>query len=263
MYLELKYYQVPFLIHIHMQIYGMKHLGTLASDLMCGLLTLTACLWFILHSCCCICWSDLTPCLFVLLTSLSCLISSCLYFLSLLCPVLPQCTQGTKGLLESATRSPLLSTPCPQGKPQSSHTCPDNSPGVNSDPSPELSTSCGARHTISSSGDTSPPRHTKTRSKKNKRAALHISNSAFDDPASPTSPDVGTSYKGRGQKGAMSAPLHWLTWMTAFSSENTHCSKLACCYTVRFKWYELLFFSFLFVGFLIAGFRNWVPWWQL
>ncbi|XP_062291449.1 palmitoyltransferase ZDHHC18-B-like [Scomber scombrus] len=118
------------------------------------------------------------------------------------------CTQGTKGLLESATRSPLLSTPCPQGKPQSAHTCPDNSPTVNSDPSPELSTSCGARHTARSLSDTSPPRHTKTRSKKSKRAALHIPNPAFDDPASPTSPDAGPSTKGSGQKGATSASMH-------------------------------------------------------
>ncbi|XP_042292509.1 palmitoyltransferase ZDHHC18-B isoform X1 [Thunnus albacares] len=118
------------------------------------------------------------------------------------------CTQGTKGLLESATRSPLLSTPCPQGKPQSAHTCPDNSPTVNSDPSPELSTSCGARHTTRSSGDSSPPCHTKTWSKKSKRADLHIPNPAFDDPASPTSPDAGPSSKGRDQKGATSASLH-------------------------------------------------------
>ncbi|KAM7372832.1 hypothetical protein PAMP_007728 [Pampus punctatissimus] len=114
------------------------------------------------------------------------------------------CTQGTKGLLESATRSPLLSTPCPQGKPQSAHTCPDNSPMVNSDPSPELSTSCGARHTISSPGDTSPPCHTKTWSKKSKRAALHIPNPAFDDSASPTSLDVCPSSKDKGHKAARS-----------------------------------------------------------
>ncbi|KAM7383813.1 hypothetical protein PAMA_011261 [Pampus argenteus] len=118
------------------------------------------------------------------------------------------CTQGTKGLLESATRSPLLSTPCPQGKPQSAHTCPDNSPTVNSDASPELSTSCGARHAISYPGDTSPPCHTKTWSKKSKRAALHIPNPVFDDSASPTSLDAGPSSKNRGHKAARSAPLH-------------------------------------------------------
>ncbi|XP_070840904.1 palmitoyltransferase ZDHHC18-B isoform X1 [Chaetodon trifascialis] len=118
------------------------------------------------------------------------------------------CTQGTKGLLESATRSPLLSTSCPQGKPQTAHTCPENSPAMNFDPSPELSMGCGARHTASSQGDSSPPRHTKSRSKKSKRAALHIPNPAFDVPVSPTSPDAGPSSKARGHKGASFSPLH-------------------------------------------------------
>ncbi|XP_030003680.1 palmitoyltransferase ZDHHC18-B isoform X1 [Sphaeramia orbicularis] len=118
------------------------------------------------------------------------------------------CTQGTKGLLESATRSPLLSSSCPQGKPLSAHTCPDSSPAVNSDPSPELSKSCGVRHSAAPPGDSSPPRRTKTRSKKSKRVSLHIPNPAFDDPASPTSPDAGTSSKARGHKGASFTPLH-------------------------------------------------------
>ncbi|KAM9339842.1 palmitoyltransferase ZDHHC18-B [Symphorus nematophorus] len=119
------------------------------------------------------------------------------------------CTQGTKGLLESATRSPLLPTSCPQGKPQTAHTCPDNSPTANSDPSPELSATCVPRHSTSSHGDTSPPRHTKSRSKKAKRgAALHIPNPGFEDPVSPTSPDAGPSSKARGRKGASFSPLH-------------------------------------------------------
>ncbi len=139
-----------------------------------------------------------------------------------------QCTQGTKDLLESATRSPLLSTSCPQGKPQIAQSCPDNSPVVNSDPSPELSTSCGARHPPSSKGDTSPPRHTKSRSKKSKHAALHIANPAFDVPVSPTCPDAGRSSKARGQHGVSFSPLHWRTEMTAFSSKHTLCLKLAC-----------------------------------
>ncbi|XP_039977731.1 palmitoyltransferase ZDHHC18-B isoform X2 [Xiphias gladius] len=100
------------------------------------------------------------------------------------------CTQGTKGLLESATLPPLLSTSCPQGKPQTAPTCPDNSPGVNSDPSPELSMSCGARHSASSQDDASPSRHTKTHSKKSKRAALHMPDPTFDSPVSPTSLDA-------------------------------------------------------------------------
>ncbi|XP_040908552.1 palmitoyltransferase ZDHHC18-B [Toxotes jaculatrix] len=115
------------------------------------------------------------------------------------------CTQGTKGLLESATLPPLLSTSCPQGKPQTAHTCPDHSPAANSDPSPELSTSCGARHT---QGDASPSRRTKTCSKKSKQVALHIPNPTFDIPVSPTSPDAGPSSKARGRKGASFTSLH-------------------------------------------------------
>lgn len=215
-----------------MQIYGMKHLWSLASAHSCGPLALPACLWFhlaqlLLNS---QKWFN-TP-LFALLTSPAHLISSCLsFFLPLPFLMPPQCTQGTKGLLESATRSPLLSTSCPQGKPQTAHTCPDNSPAVNSDPSQELSMNCGARHTASSQGDASPPRQAKSRSKKSKRAALHIPNPAFDDPVSPSTRDAGSSSKARGHKGAIFSPPHWLTWMTAFSSENTHCMKLACSNT--------------------------------
>ncbi|XP_029919366.1 palmitoyltransferase ZDHHC18-B [Myripristis murdjan] len=118
------------------------------------------------------------------------------------------CTQGTKGLLESATRSPLLSSSCPQGKSHTAHTCPDNSVVVNSDLSAGLSTSCRADHTASSPGNTSPPRHTKTRSKRSKRVALHIPNPAFDVSSSPASPDPGPSYKTMDHKGASFAPSH-------------------------------------------------------
>ncbi|KAM6904244.1 palmitoyltransferase ZDHHC18-B [Lycodopsis pacificus] len=114
---------------------------------------------------------------------------------------------GTKGLLESATIPPLLSTSCPQGKPPSAHACPDSGPAVNSDPSPELPTSCGVRHTASSQGDNSPPRHAKTRSKKSKRAALHIPNPSVEVPVSPTAPDAGPSSKRRGHEGASFASL--------------------------------------------------------
>lgn len=120
----------------------------------------------------------------------------------------PQCTQGTKGLLESATRSPLISTSCPQGKPPTAQPCPDVGPPMNPDPSPEVSTSCGARHLVISHGDISPARHSKTRSKRSKRAALHIPNPAFEDPVAPTSLDTGPDSKPRGHKGSSFAPLH-------------------------------------------------------
>uniref|UniRef100_A0A8K9V2T3 Palmitoyltransferase n=1 Tax=Oncorhynchus mykiss TaxID=8022 RepID=A0A8K9V2T3_ONCMY len=122
------------------------------------------------------------------------------------------CTQGTKDLLESASRSP-----CPQaGKPQTvSTSCPDSidpadpavtfNPDVTSDPVAVPSLKCGGRH---HSHTTSPPdeprqlhhhhnRHHKTRSARSssKRAALHISNPAYNVSLSPpTSPGLGPSH---------------------------------------------------------------------
>lgn len=134
--------------------------------------------------------------LFVTFPSPARLISSCLFSsLLLLTPL--QCTQGPKGLLEATT----LPTSCPQGKQA------DISPAVNSDPSPELSGSCGARHGPSSSGDTPAPRHTKSSSKKSKQEALHIPNPASNVP-SPTSSDADQTTKSRGREGAGPAPLH-------------------------------------------------------
>ncbi|XP_041739673.2 palmitoyltransferase ZDHHC18-B-like [Coregonus clupeaformis] len=123
------------------------------------------------------------------------------------------CTQGTKDLLESASRSP-----CPQtGKPQTVSSCPDSigpadsavtfNPAVTSDPDPVAvpSLKCGGRH---HSHTTSPPveprqqhhhhnRQHKTRSTRSssKRAALHISNPAYNVSLSPpTSPGLGPSH---------------------------------------------------------------------
>ncbi|XP_029591060.1 palmitoyltransferase ZDHHC18 isoform X2 [Salmo trutta] len=122
------------------------------------------------------------------------------------------CTQGTKDLLESASRSP-----CPQtGKPQTvSTSCPDSidpadpavtfNPAVTPDPVAVPSLKCGGRH---HSHTTSPPdeprqqhhhhnRHHKTRSARSssKRAALHISNPAYNFSLSPpTSPGLGPSH---------------------------------------------------------------------
>ncbi|KAM9307147.1 palmitoyltransferase ZDHHC18-B [Pholidichthys leucotaenia] len=110
------------------------------------------------------------------------------------------CTQGTKELLESA---PLLSTSCPQGKPQTARPCP-----VTSAPSTELSVSHAAHQTVGSRGDFSPPRHTKTHLKKCKPAALHIQNPAFDVPISPTSQEASRGSKAKGRKDASSTPLH-------------------------------------------------------
>ncbi|XP_005752652.1 palmitoyltransferase ZDHHC18-like isoform X2 [Pundamilia nyererei] len=118
------------------------------------------------------------------------------------------CTQGTKGLLESAALSPLLSTSCPQGKPQNAHSCPETSPALNSDPTSEFSKGCRGNHTSSSHDDTSRPRHTKARSKKCRREALHIPNPAFDVPVSPTSPDAAPDSKARSHKGGSLTPLH-------------------------------------------------------
>ncbi|XP_067364477.1 palmitoyltransferase ZDHHC18-B-like isoform X4 [Channa argus] len=110
------------------------------------------------------------------------------------------CTQGTKGLLESATLPPLLSTSCPQGKPQTAQTCAD-SPAVSSHLSPEHSTSCGVHPRSSFTGTTSSPSYTKNGSKISNQAAVHTSNPTFDAPISPTSSDLGLSSKARGHQG--------------------------------------------------------------
>ncbi|XP_072303874.1 palmitoyltransferase ZDHHC18-B-like [Eucyclogobius newberryi] len=105
------------------------------------------------------------------------------------------CTQGTKGLLESAARSPLLSSSCPQGKPQSVHTCPDNHLTVHSDPSPKLSNirpdSTQSIAPPQTKTQTSPPQRTKMHSSKRKKhAALHTLNSDIEDAAPPPSMDA-------------------------------------------------------------------------
>ncbi|XP_068189058.1 palmitoyltransferase ZDHHC18-B-like [Antennarius striatus] len=108
------------------------------------------------------------------------------------------CAQGTKGLLETAALSPLLSTSCPQGK---RHT-PEN---TSSDPSPELPPSCGARHAAWPQDDACPPRHTKRQSK-SKQSALHIRNPSFG--VSSSSPDAGPSPKVRAHTGASFSAMH-------------------------------------------------------
>lgn len=113
-----------------------------------------------------------------------------------------QCTQGTKGLLESATIPPLLSASCPQGKPHSARSCPDKGPAVN--PDPELPTSCGRRPAAGSP----PARHAKARAKKSKRAAQCVPNPSLDGPVSPASPDAGPGSQAGGHVGATFASLH-------------------------------------------------------
>ncbi|XP_040044523.2 palmitoyltransferase ZDHHC18-B [Gasterosteus aculeatus] len=112
------------------------------------------------------------------------------------------CTQGTKGLLESATIPPLLSASCPQGKPHSARSCPDKGPAVN--PDPELPTSCGRRPAAGSP----PARHAKARAKKSKRAAQCVPNPSLDGPVSPASPDAGPGSQAGGHVGATFASLH-------------------------------------------------------
>ncbi|KAK7898812.1 hypothetical protein WMY93_019665 [Mugilogobius chulae] len=105
------------------------------------------------------------------------------------------CTQGTKDLLESAARSPLLASSCPQGKPQSVQTYSDNRLTVHPPPAQELSNMCPAPPQSSApcqnKTHTSPPQQTKTQSSKRKKhAALHTLNSDIEAPAAPTSVDV-------------------------------------------------------------------------
>ncbi|XP_041867347.1 palmitoyltransferase ZDHHC18-B [Melanotaenia boesemani] len=118
------------------------------------------------------------------------------------------CTQGTKGLLESAALSPLLSTSCPQGKPQRAHSCTNSNPAVNSNHPLELPKSCRASHTARPHGNASPLRHAKTRSKKFKQAPVHIPNPTLDAPVSPISPNSDCSSKVKDHEDASVAPLH-------------------------------------------------------
>ncbi|XP_047240217.1 palmitoyltransferase ZDHHC18-B-like [Girardinichthys multiradiatus] len=116
------------------------------------------------------------------------------------------CTQGTKGLLESAALSPLLATSCPQGKPQTALSCPDNSSTLKSDPSLELSQRCGQAHPNSKTyGSTSPPLRTNTGLHKHKQAASHTARLTFD---SHVSPDGDHGSKASGHQGTKFATLH-------------------------------------------------------
>ncbi|XP_046875246.1 palmitoyltransferase ZDHHC18-B isoform X1 [Hypomesus transpacificus] len=102
------------------------------------------------------------------------------------------CTQGTKGLLETATRSPLLSTPCPQGKPQNTPVGLDGTPAESSDHLAENPLSCGTRNATTSPLPNKSLRQAKSRSKRgSKQAALHIPNPAYNVPSPPASPDLG------------------------------------------------------------------------
>lgn len=105
-----------------------------------------------------------------------------------------KCTQGTKGLLESAARSPLLSSSCPQGKPQPTQAYADNHLTVKEEPS----NICATAHSTAHSSPprqtktlSSPPRRTKTHSsRKKKLSTLQVPNPGFADAAPPTSTDV-------------------------------------------------------------------------
>ncbi|KAM6958826.1 LOW QUALITY PROTEIN: palmitoyltransferase ZDHHC18-B [Aplochiton taeniatus] len=99
------------------------------------------------------------------------------------------CTQGPKGLLEVS----LLSSPCPQGKPQAVPACPDSSLAVNSDLSVERSLNCGASHSTTSPPGSTPRLAKKRLKRPSKRTALHISNPAYNVPSPPTSPGLGPS----------------------------------------------------------------------
>uniref|UniRef100_A0AAV2K5Z0 Palmitoyltransferase n=1 Tax=Knipowitschia caucasica TaxID=637954 RepID=A0AAV2K5Z0_KNICA len=121
------------------------------------------------------------------------------------------CAQGTKGLLESAARSPLLSSSCPQGKP---HSCPDNHLTVLPHPAPQSANiqpappGSSAPHRTKTHNSppqrtkthgsppqrtkthSSPPQRTKTHSsKRRKHTETHTSNSGLEDIAPPTSVD--------------------------------------------------------------------------
>ncbi|XP_020563030.1 palmitoyltransferase ZDHHC18 isoform X1 [Oryzias latipes] len=101
------------------------------------------------------------------------------------------CSQGRKGLLESAAPSPLQSTSCPQGEPQTVPPGPRRPSPADSEPTRQASNGCRAQHSAGSQGNASSARHShhKSRMKKHKEAALSISNPTSHGPVAPTCPD--------------------------------------------------------------------------
>ncbi|XP_030644309.1 palmitoyltransferase ZDHHC18-B [Chanos chanos] len=100
------------------------------------------------------------------------------------------CTQGTKDLLETATRSPLLSSTCPQGKPQTAIPFPearaDPEPSAAPAPAP-VPTPAPVRGGHRASGSSDRPRS--GRSGKGKRSSSHNRNHAYTATSPPGSPN--------------------------------------------------------------------------
>ncbi|XP_037394388.1 palmitoyltransferase ZDHHC18b isoform X2 [Pygocentrus nattereri] len=107
------------------------------------------------------------------------------------------CTQGTKGLLETATRSPFLSSPCPQAKSQAipppaldalpsitPSPSPSPSPGPGPGPGPALEQTKVSRERPAA---TTPHRHHSHHRSRSKRTAQqgHNPGHASNPPASP------------------------------------------------------------------------------
>ncbi len=101
----------------------------------------------------------------------------------------PQCTQGTKGLLETASRSPLLTSSCPQAKPQAVPAVLETLPEIVPSPAPEPPKTAGGRqstntphkhhsHHISKAKQTTHHTHNPTHKTSNSSPRPHHSHSS-------------------------------------------------------------------------------------
>lgn len=89
----------------------------------------------------------------------------------------PQCTHGTKGLLETASRSPLLTSSCPQAKPQAT-------PPI-LEPLPEIVPSPALEQPKTSTGQqpaNTPHKHHSHHRSKGKQAAHHTHKTTNSSP---------------------------------------------------------------------------------
>ncbi|RXN33861.1 palmitoyltransferase ZDHHC18-like protein [Labeo rohita] len=81
------------------------------------------------------------------------------------------CTQGTKGLLETASRSPLLTSSCPQAKPQAVPAVLETLPEIVPSPAPEPPKTAGGRQSTNT-----PHKHHSHHRSKAKQSTHHTHN---------------------------------------------------------------------------------------
>ncbi|XP_043074373.1 palmitoyltransferase ZDHHC18-B isoform X2 [Puntigrus tetrazona] len=87
------------------------------------------------------------------------------------------CTQGTKGLLETASRSPLLTSSCPQAKPQAVPAVLETLPEIVPSPAPELPKAAGGRQSTNT-----PHKHHSHHRSKAKQTTHHTHKTSNSSP---------------------------------------------------------------------------------